>query len=120
MSLYKEIYKLYKCTRCYGANINRENCIKEYVMENTNMDILINFVKNLNEEKKKEYTFCIQKIRNNHIMWRQLSMRDKRCWSNYTFGDITSTWEKYILDKKKQKWRTSNYRYSDEIISRLA
>ena len=78
MSSYKEIYRLFKYTRCYGANINRENCIKEYVMENSNMDILADYIKNATKEK--EYTFCIQKVINNDIRWRELPRHNKECW----------------------------------------
>jgi len=114
MSYYSETYKLFRCTRCYGNSDNRDTVTKYFVIQNNNMNVLIEYIKNTTQEK--EYTFCIQKFINNEIRWRRLVKHSRTSWHKWLKGDLTTTWEKYVWDEKQEKWRISNYRYDDEIV----
>lgn len=114
MPCHETIYKLFKYERCYGNVVDRESVKKEYVIQNSNMNVLVDYIKNLSDEKN--YTFCIQKFINNDLRWRQLLRHSNQSRIGWVKGDITTTWEKYVWDEKQQNWRSSNYRYDDEII----
>lgn len=115
MNSNKSIYRLYKCSRSYGNKKIRETHLKEYVMEDTNMNVLMEYILSNNE---KLYTFIIEKYINNEIRWRQLgkSKSKRRNVDGWVKGDLTTTWEKYVWNDIEKKWRISNYRYKDEII----
>lgn len=108
-------FKLYKSMRCYGDVNRRKTISKEYVMESKTMSDLVNYIKNSNEEERI-YTFYIEKYIYNTIQWRQLGRSEKKAWSGWTKGDLTTTWEKYVYDHRKHIWFMSNYRYEDEKV----
>lgn len=114
MSHNKPIFRLHKCSRSFGDLTKRNEFSKEYIMENKSIDVLINHIKMSNEGNK--FTYIIEKYINNDIRWRQLGRRNNCRHHGWEKGDLTTTWEKYIWDDNIKSWRTSCYRYDDEII----
>ena len=109
-----EVYKLFRCLRCYGKQDKHTLLEPEYIMENTNMNVLIQFITNLTTTTDKEYSYYIQKFIGDEIRWRQLTT--KNVYNKWEKRNITTTWEKYIWNNKHHMWKLTNYRYKDEII----
>lgn len=107
----KPKYKLYKENRCYGNRSLREKIERIFVVEELNKCI------HFDDDKSK--TYIIQKFIDEDLRWRQLGRMyyHKNCNFNYCEkGDLTTTWCRIIYDDKSNKWKETNYRYTDEII----
>lgn len=111
-------YSLYKYERCFGDKTKRTQTLNlVFVDRSPNMMDLVNMVKREGKYEGLQYSYIIQKYINENIRYRRL-IRQERVGGYLYFqrGDVTTTWEKYVWDDKKTKWRASSYRYDDEKV----
>jgi len=106
------VFKLYICSRSYGKEDLRKHFKKNFVMESDKMLFLLDFI---SSSDNTESTFIIEKFVNDKRQIRRLTSMSMEggCWLR---GDFTTTWEKYAWNTKNKKWKSTNFRYPDEII----
>lgn len=116
------IYKLYRVSKSNGdINLRKKNIAKNYnyIMEDINMLPLIEYIKN---KGTNEYTYIIKKYKDNVIQIRTLGRYLFTSGNNkvYNSSNTTTTWEKYTYDENRNKWKTTNARYDDEIVEKFS
>jgi hypothetical protein len=87
-----------------------------YICETLDIQPLKDWIVHYGDNTK---TYIIRKYIENVVQIRKLG----RCYNIYEAkeriydaGDLTSTWEKYTYNIDKNKWKTTNFRYPDEIV----
>lgn len=111
------MFKLFRCDRCFGDKKKRETVNKVFLMSHKKMDRLIRIVNASTDGEKftyyiEKYVYDIQKIRKISYL-HQITEDGLNCkW------ELSTTWEKYVYDLKDKIWRSSDYRYDDEIVNR--
>ena len=106
--------KLYEQERCFGDQLKHSSIESLYIMENTKMNKLTNYI---HTSGSKDKSYVIEKYINDVLEHRQLGICHDNC-GGYGYcarnGDMTSIWERLFYCELNEKWMVTNYRYNDE------
>lgn len=69
--------------------------------------------------QSREFTYTVEKYIGDDRQLRRIRMPRAGVWDTNTApGDITTTWDKWVWDNARAKWRSTRFRYPDEVVQR--